>query len=164
MALAVTMLACGSTAVVDGTSPAPTSTTQPPPAPPGSWQTLVTSCGFSLKAPSDFVEVPVQGTDSCVVQYDSPSCVMTGDYGWYSDPLDWTASEAEYQEQTITVDSRSAKLVTFRDDQPRPLSAAIHVADTENNGSDTKLTLSARCDDAAHRDEMVTALASLDFD
>ena len=166
LAVATTLMACGSSVTVDGTAPQPTTepTTQPPTQPPAEWQTLESGCGYTFRAPSDFVEVTVQGTDSCVSQYESSACVIFGDYGWYSDPLDWAAEEAEYDEQTITVDSRGAKLVTFRVPEPeRPFWVALHVADVNGDSLGTKLTVAAQCADAAHRDEMVTGLQSLRF-
>ncbi len=106
----------------------------------------------------------MQGIDSCVAQYDSAACSLFGDSGWYSDTLDWASGEDEYQEQSVSVDSQSATLVTFRTSQQQPYVAAIHVPDVDGDASGSKLTLSAQCEDAAHRDEMVTALETLAFD
>src|SRR5687768_8850440 len=84
-----------------GSPPPPT-----PPVPPG-WQTI-TAQGFTFQAPPDLRPVPVQGIDSIVGKYESPTLEVAYDLGWYSDPMD----REGYTSRPVTVDGKAARLVT----------------------------------------------------
>ena len=92
-------------AVFAGCEPAP------PPSVPSNWQTISANGKFTFKAPPDLKPEPVQGIDSFVGKYASPTLEVTFDYGWYSDPMNGEG----YTSREITVDGKSARLVTKGD-------------------------------------------------
>ena len=67
---------------------------------------------FEFKAPPDLEKVPVRGKDSLVGKYESPSMILSYDYGWYSSPL---ADEKQpgYSSKLVKIDGKTAKVVTY---------------------------------------------------
>jgi hypothetical protein len=84
---------------------------QPPsplPPVPADWQTLDAAGIFTFRAPLDLQQVPVQGVDSIVGHYASPTLDVGFDVGTYSDPMD----REGYVQRRVRVDGRRARLVT----------------------------------------------------
>jgi hypothetical protein len=124
------------------------SVSAPPPVPPG-WQTVSSGKAFTFSAPPDLKPVPVQGIDSFVGTYASPTLEVTFDYGRYSDPM----NREGYASRAVQVDGKSARLVT-KDDI-----VAIHFPKITG---ETKLTMSVRLK-SANAKTAETLLQSIDF-
>jgi hypothetical protein len=121
----------------------------PPPPVPAGWQTIDVEGKFSFMAPPDLKPQPVQGIDSLVGQYASPTLDVTFDYGWYSDPMDGQG----YASRGVSIDGRSARLLSKGD------VVAVHVPTVVEG---VRLTMSVRMIDA----DPATAealLRSIDF-
>ena len=121
----------------------------PPPSVPQDWQTISANGKFTFKAPPDLKPEPVQGIDSFVGKYASPTLEVTFDHGWYSDPMD----REGYTSRGTTVDGKAARLVTKGD------VVAIHFPKV---GGETKLTMSVRLKNADVK-TAETLLQSIDF-
>ena len=67
---------------------------------------------FEFKAPPDLEKVPVRGKDSLVGKYESPSMMLSYDYGWYSSPLA-DEKQPEYSSKLVKIDGKTAKVVTY---------------------------------------------------
>ena len=67
---------------------------------------------FEFKAPPDLEKVPVRGVDSLVGKYESPSMLLTYDYGWYSSPLP-DEKQPGYSSKIVKINGKTAKVVTF---------------------------------------------------
>jgi hypothetical protein len=130
-------------AVVAGCEPAPA------PSVPPEWQTVRAGTAFTFKAPPDLEPAPVQGIDSFVGKYESPTLEVTFDYGRYSDPMNGEG----YRSRGVTVDGKSARLVSKGD------VVAIHFP---NIGGETKLTMCVRLKNADAK-TAETLLQSIDF-
>jgi hypothetical protein len=131
-------------AVLAGCEPSP-----PAPSVPSNWQTISADGKFTFKAPPDLKSEPVQGIDSFVGKYTSPTLEVTFDYGRYSDPM----NREGYTSRGITVDGKSARLVTKGD------VVAIHFPKISG---ETKLTMSVRLKNA-DATTAETVLQSIDF-
>lgn len=119
------------------------------PTVPQDWQTIRVDNAFAFKAPPDLKPEPVQGIDSFVGKYTSPTLEVTFDYGRYSDAMN---SEG-YSSRGVTVDGKSARLVS-KDDV-----VAIHFPKISG---ETKLTMSVRLKSADAK-TAETLLQSIDF-
>ena len=83
------------------------------PAIPSDWITVtVPQEAFEFKAPPDLKNLPVQGKDSLVRKYESPSMILSYDYGWYSSPLA-DEKQPEYSSKLVKIDGKTAKVVTY---------------------------------------------------
>ena len=122
----------------------------PPPAPPvpAGWQTVATQ-GFTFRAPPDLRPVPVQGVDSIVGRYESPTLEVGYDLGWYSDPME----REGYTSRRVTVDGKAARLATKND------VVAIHFPKL---GRNSRLTMSVRLKGSDAK-VAETILRSIDF-
>ena len=132
------------TVLAEGCGPPPS----PAPPVPAGWQTVLTP-GFAFRAPPDLQPVPVQGVDSIVGRYESPTLAVDYDLGWYSDPMD----REGYTRRRVTVDGKAARLVT-KDDV-----VAIHFPKL---GRQSKLTMSVRLKGADAK-EAEAIVRSIDF-
>jgi hypothetical protein len=106
------------------------------------WMDVPTDCGYSFEAPPSLVMYPVQGTDSCVVKYDSALCTYLGDYGAYSNRLEGDGAEpGEYE--PIEIFGVPAVLVTYESQTDGRWRTAVHLP----KGEFTKptLTMEASC-------------------
>ncbi len=83
------------------------------PAIPSDWITVkAPQEAFEFKVPPDLKNVPVQGKDSLVKKYESPSMILSYDYGWYSSPLA-DEKQPEYSSKLVKIDGKTAKVVTY---------------------------------------------------
>ena len=82
----------------------PGCTTSTSHAVPENWQRIEAGKAFTFHAPPDLKPVEVQGIDSFVGQYESPTLTLSFDYGWYSDPMD----SEEYVRSPTEIDGRQA--------------------------------------------------------
>jgi hypothetical protein len=76
---------------------------------PDTWVTINAGKAFSFRAPPELVEQPVQGIDSLVGKYDSPTLELLFDYGRYSDPLE-SEDYREWKFRNTTIDGKRAKI------------------------------------------------------
>lgn len=73
------------------------------------------NAGFSIALPEDMKEIPVQGIDSVVFSFESPTLKLLIDYGAYSDPLKFYPDGAvNVQIREDVIDGKTAKLVTYQ--------------------------------------------------
>ena len=83
------------------------------PAIPSDWITVkAPGQAFEFKVPPDLKNVPIQGADSVVKKYESPSMILSYDYGWYSSPLA-DEKQPEYSSKLVKIDGKTAKVVTY---------------------------------------------------
>ena len=83
------------------------------PAIPSDWITVKAPRNtFEFKAPPDLKNVPGRGADSLVGKYESPSMILSYDYGWYSSPLA-DEKQPEYSSKLVKIDGKTAKVVTY---------------------------------------------------
>jgi len=117
-----------------------------------------------VRVPRDITETPVQGTDSCVVQYGADGCSYSADYGWYSGPVDQSAAEPEYRTWAEQIGGQSAQIATFGPTgESEPYGAAIHFAELPA-GAGVKLTMYARCDSAEAQRTALQVFQTLTFE
>jgi hypothetical protein len=76
---------------------------------PPEWQTISIENLFTFTAPSDLVEIPVQGIDSVVGKYASSSIEINVDYGMWSNSL---PEEQGWIGGWVTIDGKNARLVS----------------------------------------------------
>jgi hypothetical protein len=100
------------------------------PEPPASWQTITVGNAFTFRAPPELRAVPVQGIDSLVAEYQSPTVKVSVDYGWYSDPMD--RRDEGFTRRKVVVDGKEARLLTKED------AVAIHFPSVSGK---TRLTM-----------------------
>lgn len=85
--------------------------------PPANWQTIQGATAaqattpFRLRAPADLKKQDVQGIDSLMGQYQSPTMKLTYDYGWYSDPLDGEGLDGYW----TTINGQRARIASKKD-------------------------------------------------
>jgi hypothetical protein len=127
------------------------------------WTTVSTKCQFAFRAPPEVTEVVVQGTDSCVVQYEANGCSYSADYGWYSGPVDQFAEEPGYRVWSEQIDGHSAAIATFGANDPDSFGAAVHFAIVPA-GRDVKLTMYARCDSMGSQNIALQVFRTVTFD
>ena len=83
------------------------------PAIPSDWITVkAPGEAFEFKVPPDLKNVSVKGADSLVGKYESPSMLLSYDYGWYSSPLA-DEKQPEYSSKLVKIDGKTAKVVTY---------------------------------------------------
>ncbi|MEO8673393.1 MAG: hypothetical protein ABI411_18920 [Tahibacter sp.] len=99
--------------------------------PPSQWK-RVESPGFTLYVPPGFTEIATQGTDSVVRRFNGEGIALSLDYGWYSDPLNYS-DHPGFVENTETINGWRARMVSF-DGPATPASSdrvvAVHFSDT----------------------------------
>jgi hypothetical protein len=111
---------------------------------PADWIEVKTRCGFSFKAPYDYRDTPVQGVDSCIVQFAAGYCEYTADFGAFSGPFGRSDSVDEYHERSATIDGHQAQLVSFTEaDLPNPFVAGAYFSETGNESA--RLLIQANC-------------------
>ncbi|MEJ7727940.1 MAG: hypothetical protein WKG00_01865 [Polyangiaceae bacterium] len=98
--------------------------------PDSPWQNIdAGEFGFTL--PCDMVQKPVQGIDSKVASYDSPSLSLMYDYGRYSSDLGELKGQPEMREESSTISGKPARIVTVHSADAaneRPFTAAVAFA------------------------------------
>jgi hypothetical protein len=128
------------------------------PEAPDEWTRVVAACGHSFRAPPGTTGGETAGTDSCVTQYETVSCSLSGDAGGFSDPLTSYTSEAEYVEGDTVIDGRSARWITY-DGPDSMYVAAVHFPAFAGEGA--RLTLYASCTSSDDRDEMLALFGTV---
>ena len=73
---------------------------------PTDWEMIKADNYFRFRAPSDLQKQDVQGVDSLVGEFVSPTLTLSFDYGAYSDPLDREGFEGFW----TTIDGRRARI------------------------------------------------------
>ena len=137
---------------------------------PSDWKKVDAEGRFSFFLPPDMEEHPVKGIDSYVGEYRNSDVALSFDYGWWSDSFKYYPSRPQYQEATVEIDGKAAKVITFfrsEHDNPFPYVAAIHFADVGTGpgegGMITKLTLWADCKSPADQDIAKEIFSSIKF-
>jgi hypothetical protein len=127
-------------------------------------RTVHATGAFSLRIPHDVRQVPVQGIDSAVDQFEGPGYKLLFDYGGFScglpDPVPGQSSE------TVEIDGRTATLVRFRDADPeRPVKlTAVFTGLGATREHPVCLTAHAECTDDAACDGARSVFSTIDFD
>ena len=132
-------------------------------APTEEWQKVEVKGRFSFSIPPDIKRTSAAGTDSLVGEYRGANVSLGFDYGWYSDPLEYRG-KTNYQESSIEIDGRRAKLVTFRrTGGPNDFAnfAGIHFADLGDEQN--KLTMWAGYHNEADLDQVKKIFQSIKF-
>lgn len=159
-----------------GAPTAPSSNTPPPgggdrgtsPCKPDSpWQ-YIDAGEFAFTLPCDMVQTPVQGIDSIVAQYDSPTLSLIYDYGWYSSSLREFKGEPELREESLTIGGLPARIITVRSPDAtneRPFIAAVAFASVGPaiSGKKTRLTMQAHGKTAADQETAKRIFRSIQF-
>lgn len=128
-----------------------------------SWLKVTPTCGYTFYAPADVAETKVQGTDSCVTQYEAVGCTFAGDYGAYSGSLESFEGTPGYVPSHTVIDAMEAFIVTLGPvDGPTPYQAGVHFPRLPA-GIGIKLTLLASCKSEEARDTAVRVFRTLEF-
>ncbi|MDD9946979.1 MAG: hypothetical protein OXU20_38405 [Myxococcales bacterium] len=131
--------------------------------PPADWSQVDTPCPFTLTVPDDLVQVDVQGTDSCTLQFESDECVLSGDYGPFSDSLTGPRGGDEMRTM-VSVDGFTGTLVTARADvDDRPYFGGLNLPVDLEDSTGVSLTLTLFCDSVAARTRLLPVLGSVQF-
>jgi hypothetical protein len=130
---------------------------------PAEWQQVDSACDFFFKAPPEMKRQDVSGIDSCVGEYLGAGMDLSYDYGGYSDPLDSYSDNAEYAEESATIDGFEAKVISLKllNGSELPYVAAAHFADIGKNG--IKLTMWINCKGPAEVEMGRQILDSISF-
>jgi hypothetical protein len=80
---------------------------------PAGWQVENADGKFTFAIPHDLQQTTDQGTDSFVRRYVNDRMDLTFDYGPWTDPLKGYEDRPEYREETVSIDGRDARLITF---------------------------------------------------
>jgi hypothetical protein len=125
---------------------------------PEDWASVNAKDAFTFRAPPDLVEQHVQGIDSLVGKYDSPTLELSYDYGMYSDPLEGE-SYRSWTFRNVTVDGRRARIGHSESRM------AIHFPQvgTDSKLGDIKLSMSATLKQPAAKDAAEIIFRSVDF-
>ena len=114
---------------------------------------------FSFAIPPDLKERDVRGIDSEVWEYRSRDLRLAIDYGMYSDDLDSYSDRPEYKAEWVSIDSKKAKVVTYR--SGKSYVAAVYFPGLW--GSDTKLGFSVESKSAAEQELSKKIFQSIRF-
>ncbi|HKP58584.1 MAG TPA: hypothetical protein VJV78_17785 [Polyangiales bacterium] len=108
---------------------------------PSDWVTVATKCGFKFKAPPNYREQPLQGTDSCVLQFTANDCDYFADYGAFSGALE---SDRPCGRGPVTIDGFEAEVMVCPN-TPRAghFKTGVHFPFTRK--SMTRLTMTGTC-------------------
>jgi hypothetical protein len=133
-------------------------------AAPNDARTVHATGAFSLRIPADVRQVPVQGIDSAVDQFEGPNYTLLFDYGAFScgvsEPAPGQTSE------TVLIDGRSATLDRFHDtDGERPAKLTLVFSGLgATREQPLCLTAHAQCADDAACGRARDVFSTIDFD
>lgn len=134
---------------------------------PAEWVRHDTPCGMSFRGPDTLVEKQVQGTDSCVLEFTSDDCSVSGGRGGYSSGLSMEGISAidAYERHMTTVDGRDASIVVATTtDSERPFFAGIHVPLGTSSIGALSAELYMACASARARDAITPMLRTLQIE
>mgnify|MGYP003407332132 CR=1 FL=1 len=134
-----------------------------PPAPEidRSWVEVTATCGYTFHPPAVVAETKVQGTDSCVTQYEAAGCTFAGDYGAFSGSLEGFEGTPGYASSHPVIDAMEASIVTLGPvDGPTRYQAGVCFLRLPA-GTDIELTLLASCKSEEARDMAVRVIRTL---
>jgi hypothetical protein len=121
----------------------------------GATSTIAVDQVLTFNAPPDLKETPIQGIDSLVKAYRSPTIELSLDYGLYSDPLNGTDKPGHTRSEA-TIDGRKAYIVAYEN------VIALHVPHVSQRNHN-RLTMFARCSDARAREDVQRLFRSIRF-
>jgi hypothetical protein len=125
---------------------------------PDDWIPVEAKDAFSFRAPPDLVEHPVQGKDSFVGKYDSPTLELSFDFGRYSDPLE-REDYKSWKFRKTTIDGKRAKI--GHSDSRMAIHFPQVIANTKVG--DIKLSLFAKLKQPEAKETAETIFRSIDF-
>jgi hypothetical protein len=113
---------------------------------PKGWK-LVKTCQFSFLLPQDMRDVTESPIDSCLAAFEKKDIQISLDYGWYSSPAGQAEWDKEFKTSKITINGRSAQLITFIIDTSklktdRPVVTKIHIITDSSNKDWPRMTTS----------------------
>lgn len=129
-----------------------------------SWVTVSTRCHFRFQSPANYHDMPVQGTDSCVLQFTASDCEFFADYGAFSGAVSKDPSFQDYRDGVTMIDGRNATLATYTTVDPTRYVAAIHVSQVSQASPGTKLTLVAECRSGQGQTDAQRLFGTIHFD
>ena len=118
---------------------------------------------FTFWVPPDVKAVPTHGIDSYVGQFKGEAIAFGFDYGFYSDPLEYS-DRKDFTEKSEWIWGKKAKIVSFhnpRSDHPFDEAIAVHFPDTGTKG--IKLTVFATCRTQKDYDTARTIFRTIKF-
>lgn len=130
-----------------------------------SGQVVHATGAFSITLPEGVHQVPVQGIDSAVDQFEGPNYTIMTDYGMYSCGAD--SSEAGAPIESATIDGRGASVVRYRggDNAERPVQLIARFNGLGANAQQPLcLAAHAQCGDDAACNAARAVINSIDFD
>lgn len=128
-----------------------------------SWMDVQTMCGFGFKSPADYQNTPVQGTDSCVLEFSAAGCKFFADYGWYSGAISKQPEDLNYREGETTIDGRSAMIAGYTNADQQYV-AAVHVPQVSADSPAVKLTIVATCESEMGQTDAMMLFGTIHFD
>ena len=134
-------------------------------AAPADGQVVHATGAFSITLPQGVRQVPVQGIDSAVDQFEGATYTIMTDYGMYSCGDDEGGPGRTVE--TATIDGRNATIVRYRggDNVQRPVQLTARFSGLGANAQQPLcLAAHAQCTDDAACDAARTLIDSIDFD
>jgi hypothetical protein len=125
------------------------------------WKTVQTACDFGFSAPADYRERPVQGLDSCLVEFTAGDCEYRGDYGVFSGAVDSTGADDDVRKDATRIDGRDATLVTFH--TGGQYVAGVYFPEVQRDTTGVRLSLVGRCWSEAGQSDAQALFRSIHF-
>lgn len=82
------------------------------------WVDVQSMCHFGFSAPADYLNTPVQGTDSCVLKFSAAGCDFVADYGAFSGAGGANPGDLNYRQAAARIDGRDATVSTYTNLEP----------------------------------------------
>jgi hypothetical protein len=144
----------------------PTCPTFELPDAPATWVEHATKCGFSFRAPGNLMELDVQGTDSCVDEFEGDACRFMAGSGLFSGGFAELEDADEYEVGHSLIQGFDAKLVTaVRYEEPnRQYLAGVYFPQPPfATGPGVTADFLVSCTTRAQRDAMLPTLGTIRF-
>ncbi len=132
-----------------------------PVVPTANW-IAIEKTNFRLLLPETFVEIPVQGVDTLVYQFDSTTSSIVVEYGSYANVSEGMQNRTNFVEETVALGWRSAKIFSYSDANADGKSSNHLVLVLKNvNFSGNNLLALGRFQTQSEKDVIMTAISTL---
>jgi hypothetical protein len=130
---------------------------------PPEWKDVQTECHFGFATPANYRNTPVQGTDSCVLEFSASDCSFSADYGLYSGQVTANPGDIDFRGITAEIDGLEATVVTYSTSDPASYMAAVHFPEVLKNNPGVKLTMIATCKSKRGQNDAQTLFHTVHF-
>lgn len=127
------------------------------------WMDVQTKCSFGFQAPANYVNKPVQGTDSCVLEFAASDCTFFADYGAFSGDITQNPGGSNYGVVAAQLDGRDARIAKSTN-ADHEYWAGLHVPQVSASSPGIKLTLTATCQSEMGQRDALELFNTIHFD